>query len=87
MKTVTNIAGTLMLAIALAACSDSGDVPEADNVTETQMDDVEVIDGTISDEMVDVDAEENGDVMAEGEDGGDESGDDGSEADTEDSEE
>ena len=57
----------LFLAVALAACSNSDEAPEANTVTETQMDDVEVIDGTISDEMVDVDTEQNGDAMAESE--------------------
>lgn len=41
-------------ALAISACS-GNDGPDGDQVTETRMDDVDVIDGTISDEMVDVD--------------------------------
>ena len=81
MQTISKFASVSILAIALAACSDSSDAPEADNVTETQMDDVEVIDGTISDEMVDVDTEQDGDAMAEGEEGNESDGDSESNAD------
>lgn len=51
----------------LAACSGDPEAPEADTVTETRMDEVDVIDGTISDDMVDVDAQATGDELAEGE--------------------
>lgn len=49
-----SIAAAALMALTVAACSGS-EAPDADEVTETQMDDVDVIDGTISDEMVDVD--------------------------------
>lgn len=52
----------------IAACSGDPEAPEADTVTETRMDEVDVIDGTISDDMVDVDAQATGDELAEGAD-------------------
>lgn len=52
----------------VAACSGDPEAPEADTVTETRMDEVDVIDGTISDDMVDVDAQATGDELAEGTD-------------------
>ncbi len=54
MRKFLTVTTTAALALAVTACS-GNDAPDADNVTETQMDDVDVIDGTISDEMVDVD--------------------------------
>ena len=44
-----------LTALVLTSCSDDAELPETDNVTETTMDEVDVIDGTISDEMTDVD--------------------------------
>ncbi|MEP2103043.1 MAG: hypothetical protein ABJP02_05145 [Parasphingorhabdus sp.] len=67
---MTKLIKTSAMAIAmisLAACSGDPEAPEAETVTETRMDEVDVIDGTISDDMVDVDAEETGDQLAEGE--------------------
>ncbi len=55
-----------ILAVATAACSGGEEAPEAETSTETMMDEVDVIDGTISDDMVDVDAQSSGDSMAEG---------------------
>ncbi len=61
-------ASALVIAMtSLAACSGDPEAPEADTVTETRMDEVDVIDGTISDDMVDVDAQATGDELAEGE--------------------
>ncbi len=54
MTKFTRLAATAAVALTISACS-GNEAPEADEVTETQMDDVDVIDGTISDEMVDVD--------------------------------
>lgn len=51
--------------MALGACSGETDAPESDNVTETQMDEVDVIDGTISDDMVDLDTQQSTDAMEE----------------------
>lgn len=65
--------------LTIAACSDDAEAPEADTVTETRMDEVDVIDGTISDDMVDVDAEKTGDELPEGE-SADEESDESSEA-------
>ena len=50
----SRIAAARAFALTISACS-GNDAPDAGAVTETQMDDVDVIDGTISDEMVDVD--------------------------------
>ena len=52
------------LALTISACS-GNDAPDSDNVTETLMDDIDVIDGTISDEMVDVDTIKEGDATAD----------------------
>lgn len=52
------------LALTISACS-GNDAPDSDNVTETRMDDIDVIDGTISDEMVDVDTIKEGDATAD----------------------
>ncbi len=54
MTKFTRLAAAAVVALTIPACS-GNEAPEADEVTETQMDDVDVIDGTISDEMVDVD--------------------------------
>jgi hypothetical protein len=54
MTKLPSIAAAALMGLTIAACSGS-EAPDADEVTETQMDDVDVIDGTISDEMVDVD--------------------------------
>ncbi|MEO9469451.1 hypothetical protein [Parasphingorhabdus sp.] len=56
-----------LTALLLTSCSDDAELPETDNVTETTMDEVDVIDGTISDEMTDVDAEETADGLADDE--------------------
>ncbi|MFT6009742.1 MAG: hypothetical protein ACI9TB_002986 [Parasphingorhabdus sp.] len=50
----SRIAAAALLSLTIAACS-GNDGPDAGDVTETRMDDVDVIDGTISDDMVDVD--------------------------------
>ncbi|MEH6827162.1 hypothetical protein [Parasphingorhabdus sp.] len=51
---LTKIAAAAAVALTITACS-GNDAPDAGDVTETRMDDVDVIDGTISDDMVDVD--------------------------------
>lgn len=59
---------TSVMAIAflsIAACSGDTDGPEGDTVTETRMDEVDVLDGTISDDMVNVDAEQSTDDLLE----------------------
>lgn len=56
-----------IFALSMTGCSDDAEAPEANTVTETRMDEVDVIDGTISDDMVDVDAETTGDELVEGE--------------------
>lgn len=50
----TRIAAATAVALTISACS-GNDAPDSGDVTETRMDDVDVIDGTISDDMVDVD--------------------------------
>lgn len=65
-----------LTALFLTSCSDDAELPETDNVTETTMDEVDVIDGTISDEMTDVDAEATSDGLAD-----DEASDDDSQSD------
>lgn len=67
MKKYGHIALVSVLALAMTACAGDADAPESDAITETRMDDVDVIDGTISDDMVDVDAQTSADKMAEGE--------------------
>ncbi|ATW04661.1 hypothetical protein C8024_04445 [Sphingopyxis sp. BSNA05] len=75
MITFTRIAAVAVAALAVSACS-GNDAPDSGEVTETRMDDVDVIDGTISDDMVDVDTitevdatgEETGDSSAKKED-------------------
>ena len=54
MTKFSRIAAAALISLTISACSDN-DAPDADKVAETRMDDVDVIDGTISDEMVDVD--------------------------------
>tara|TARA_R110002033_G_scaffold33104_10_gene70291 strand:+ start:277 stop:543 length:267 start_codon:yes stop_codon:yes gene_type:complete len=54
MTKFARLAAATAFALTISACS-GNEAPDADEVTETQMDDVDVIDGTISDEMVDVD--------------------------------
>ena len=61
----SQIAAIAVLSIALTACTGGSSAPEADDVTETKMDEVDVIDGTISDDMVDVDTQKSGDIMEE----------------------
>ncbi|SIN90430.1 hypothetical protein SAMN02745824_2240 [Parasphingorhabdus marina DSM 22363] len=51
-KTASAILATSLF---LVACSDDAELPESDEVTETRMDEVDVIDGTISDDMTNVD--------------------------------
>lgn len=67
MTKLLNASALVLFTLAIAACSDDAEAPEADTVTETRMDEVDVIDGTISDDMVDIDAEKNSDELAEGE--------------------
>lgn len=66
----TRIAAATAVALTISACS-GNDAPDSGDVTETRMDDVDVIDGTISDDMVDVDTIK--EVDATGEETGDSS--------------
>ncbi|MEH6791929.1 hypothetical protein [Parasphingorhabdus sp.] len=50
----STIAAAALIASSVAGCS-GNEAPDSEDVTETRMDDVDVIDGTISDDMVDVD--------------------------------
>ena len=61
----SHLPAVVALSLIATACSAEKDAPEADNVTETKMDEVDVIYGTISDDMVDVDTQATGDVMVE----------------------
>ena len=70
MSKFPKIATAAAVALTISACS-GNDAPEANEVTETQMDDVDVIDGTISDEMVDVDTIKSTDATGEEEEEGD----------------
>ncbi|VWX57422.1 hypothetical protein [Sphingorhabdus sp. 109] len=54
MSKFSRMTGVAAFALAISACSGS-EAPDSGETTETRMDDVDVIDGTISDEMVDVD--------------------------------
>lgn len=54
----------MLLPLAVTACS-GGEAPDSGGVSETRMDDIDVIDGTISDDMVDVDGQPNSDPMIE----------------------
>ena len=78
MKPFLPILATLL---ALTACSDDAEVVETDEVTETRMDDVDVIDGTISDDMVDIDTQTDTDLAADGDelDGADDAADEADE--------
>ena len=71
-KLIKASAAVLILA-SVAACSGDPEAPEADTVTETRMDEVDVIDGTISDDMVDVDTEQTGEDQADDDNGDEES--------------
>lgn len=73
MTKFSSIVATALIALTISACS-GNDAPEGGEVTETQMDEVDVIDGTISDEMVDIDTIQ--EVDATGAEEADESGDD-----------
>ena len=48
------IVAAAAVALTISACS-GNDAPDGGETTETRMDDIDVIDGTISDDMVDVD--------------------------------
>jgi hypothetical protein len=72
MRNMTKLAGIFVLAVAVTACSNEAEAPEANEVSETRMDDVDIIDGTISDDMVDVDSEASSDQPAEGDEESDE---------------
>lgn len=67
MTQFSRMAAAALITLAIAACS-GNEIPDSDNVTETRMDDVDVIDGTISDEMVDVDTIRQTDATGEEED-------------------
>lgn len=67
MTKLINASAIAILALSITACSGDPEAPEANTVTETRMDEVDVIDGTISDDMVDVDAEKTGEELAEDE--------------------
>lgn len=64
MTKLSKIAAAALITLSIAACS-GNEAPDADSVTETQMDDVDVIDGTISDDMVDVDTIQKADATGE----------------------
>ncbi|MEH6757795.1 MAG: hypothetical protein V7676_09800 [Parasphingorhabdus sp.] len=64
-----------IFAFSMTACSSDPAAPEENVVTETRMDEVDVIDGTISDDMVDVDAVKTGDDMVEEDKSADETSD------------
>ena len=71
-----HVASLVLISSMISACSGDNEAPEADNTTETRMDEVDVIDGTISDDMVDVDTQQSTDSLADGEAvEGDEAGD------------
>lgn len=57
MRNMIKLAGISLITFSVTACSGNADAPEANEVSETRMDDVDVIDGTISDDMVDVDSQ------------------------------
>lgn len=75
MTNIARLAALSLLALAVTACSDDSAAPEADAVTETKMDEVDVIDGTISDDMVDVDTQKSDSQTEEATEDGDESAD------------
>ena len=64
MTSFPRLAAAAAVALTISACS-GNEAPDADAVTETQMDDIDVIDGTISDEMVDVDTMKDVDATGE----------------------
>ena len=64
MTKFSRIAAAALISLTISACSDN-DAPDADKVAETRMDDVDVIDGTISDDMVDVDTIQKADATGE----------------------
>jgi len=64
MSKFSRIAAAALITVTIAACS-GNEAPDSDNVTETRMDDIDVIDGTISDEMVDVDTIQQADATGE----------------------
>ena len=64
MTKITRLGAIAAVALTISGCS-GNDAPEADKITETQMDDVDVIDGTISDDMVDVDTIQTTDATGE----------------------
>lgn len=64
MSKFSSIAAAALISLTISACSDN-DGPDSGEVTETQMDDVDVIDGTISDDMVDVDTIQKADATGE----------------------
>jgi len=61
------MAAAALITLTVSACS-GNEAPDSDKVTETRMDDVDVIDGTISDAMVDVDTIQQADATGEEED-------------------
>lgn len=64
MSKFSSIAAAALISLTISACSDN-DGPDSGDVTETRMDDVDVIDGTISDDMVDVDTIQKADPTGE----------------------
>lgn len=64
MTNFSRMAAAALITLTISACS-GNDAPDSDKVTETRMDDVDVIDGTISDEMVDVDTIQQTDATGE----------------------
>ena len=74
MRKLIGLTSISILTITLAACSGEADTPESDAVSETRMDDVDIIDGTISDDMVDVDSQASGDELTKGDEAEDNDG-------------
>lgn len=72
MNKFTRIATAAAVALTISACS-GNDAPDSDDVTETRMDDIDVIDGTISDDMVDVDTIKESDATSSETGSGDDS--------------
>lgn len=64
MSKFSRIAAAALISLTISACS-GNDGPDSGDVTETRMDDVDVIDGTISDDMVDVDTIQKTDATGE----------------------
>lgn len=65
MKLLIKTSAAAIALFSIAACSGGSDAPEGDTVTETRMDEVDVLDGTISDDMANVDAEATTDEFLE----------------------